>query len=186
MARNRTTSASVTTDRQTDADHERPRPVTRRGRGKNTVGRANKTSTKEAPAQDLVAANTRSDADAEIAELKGDSHEHTSVNHSYDLLTFFAAQLVEAQRLQKEAEGQIAKIVPQVTKEDDRQDIVTIPKPKGEAGDKKNGFNLRAAMQLDDTAQKDLYDAIQVCDLESPVCGDIAPSHYLVHIHNKY
>jgi hypothetical protein len=100
------------------------------------VGRANKTSTKEVPAQDLVAANTRSDADAEIAELKGDSHEHTSVDHSYDLLTFFAAQLVEAQRLQKEAEGQILKIVPQVTKKRPSR-YWMIPKPKGETGDKK-------------------------------------------------
>jgi hypothetical protein len=59
-------------------------------------------------------------------------------------------------------------------KEGDHQNIVAIPKPKGEAGDKKNGFNLRAAMQLDSDAQKDLYDAIQVCDLEgtSPDIGD--------------
>jgi hypothetical protein len=42
-------------------------------------------------------------------------------------------------------------------------DIITISKPKGEAGDKKNGFNLREAMKLSDDEQKDMYDAIQVC-----------------------
>jgi len=42
-------------------------------------------------------------------------------------------------------------------------DIITISKPKGQAGDKKNGFNLREVMKLSDDEQKDMYDAIQVC-----------------------
>jgi hypothetical protein len=50
---------------------------------------------------------------------------------------------------------------------------VAIPKPKGEAGDKKNGFNLRTAMQLGDAEQKDLYDAIQVSDLKLSISGNI-------------
>jgi hypothetical protein len=85
-------------------------------------------------------------------------------DHLRDFLTLYAAQLAEAQRLRKEAEGKIATVAPHVANEDGLQDIVIIPKPKGEAGDKKNGFNLREAMKLDDVAQKDLYDAIQVCD----------------------
>jgi hypothetical protein len=40
---------------------------------------------------------------------------------------------------------------------------LAIPKPKGEAGNKRNGFNLREAMDLDGDTKKDLYDAIQVC-----------------------
>ena len=82
--------------------------------------------------------------------------------HSRDLLTSLAAQLAEATRLQKEAEAKIARVAPHVANEHDNEDIVMISKPKGEAGDKKNGFNLREAMKLDEVAHKDLYDAIQV------------------------
>jgi hypothetical protein len=64
MPRTRTTSASVAADRQTDANDKRPLPVTKRGRGK-------KRATEEASAQDVVVANRRTDADTEIAELKG-------------------------------------------------------------------------------------------------------------------
>jgi hypothetical protein len=77
----------------------------------------------------------------------------------------FAAQLAKAKRHQKEAEDKIAlRDTPLVTGEGVRHDVITIPKPKGEAGDIKNGFNLREAMGLDDVAQKELYDAIQVCN----------------------
>jgi hypothetical protein len=92
------------------------------------------------------------------------------------IIIIITAQLAESQRLQKEAESQIAKIAPQAMQED--QDIVTIPKPKGEAGDKKNGFNLRKAMQLDDVAHKDLYDAIQVCGLELSYLATAFPSNF--------
>jgi len=88
---------------------------------------------------------------------------HVPTGHLWDLLMRFAAQLAKAQCLQKEAEGKVARVAPHVGNEHDRQDIMMIPKPKGEAGDKKNGFNLWEAMKLDDVAQKDLYDAIQVC-----------------------
>jgi hypothetical protein len=74
-----------------------------------------------------------------------------------------AAQLAEAQHLQKEAESKIASTAPHVINEGDRHDILAIPKPKGEAGNKRNGFNLREAMDLDGDTKKDLYDAIQVC-----------------------
>jgi hypothetical protein len=97
-------------------------------------------------------------------------HTFFNVNSSFAWFAdIFVAQLAEAQRLQKEAEGKIAKIASHRMKEDDRQDIMTIPKPKGEAGDKKNGFNLRTAMQLEGSEQKEIYDAIQVCvPLSSP------------------
>jgi hypothetical protein len=71
MPRNKTTA---TTDIQTDANCERPVPVPKKGRGKKTVGRANKETAKSTPAQDSVAANKCTDAEAEIAELKGDSY----------------------------------------------------------------------------------------------------------------
>lgn len=61
--------------------------------------------------------------------------------------------------------------------QDTTQAIATLSKPKGEAGDKKNGFNLREAMQLNDAAHKDLYDAIQVCELESSY--EIVPFKFL-------
>src|SRR5215510_10750144 len=100
----RTTSTSIAAEGQTNANHEQLLPVTKRGRGKKkTAGHTNETAAEEVHAQDLVVANTRTDADIEIAELKGNSHEHTSTGHLYDLLTFFAAQLVTAQCLQQEA-----------------------------------------------------------------------------------
>jgi hypothetical protein len=83
--------------------------------------------------------------------------------HLWDLLTSCADQLAEARRLWKEAEDRAAKEGPHITSGDGRQETIAIPKPKGEAGDKKNGFNLREAMMLGEGAQKELYDAIQVC-----------------------
>lgn len=69
------------------------------------------------------------------------------------------AQVAEAQRLQKEAEGKIASVAPH---DSNNENILAIVKPKGEAGNKKSGFNLREAMKLDGAVQKDQYDAIQV------------------------
>jgi hypothetical protein len=126
----------------------------RKARGAKTARSANKRAS--APLQDSAEANK--DAEMEIiAGLKG---VFILLMYLWDLLTLVAAQLVEAQRLQREAEGKVARLEQHERNEDDD---MMIRKPKGEAGDKKNGFNLREAMKLDDAGQKDLYDAIQVC-----------------------
>jgi hypothetical protein len=74
MTRNRTTP--ITPDGQADANRERPGTVPTKGRGKKTAGRASKGKAKDVSARDSVAANTSTGAEAEIAELKGDSHAH--------------------------------------------------------------------------------------------------------------
>jgi hypothetical protein len=83
--------------------------------------------------------------------------------HLWDRLTSCAGQLAEARRLWKEAEDKAAKEGPHITSGDGHQEAIAIRRPKGEAGDKKNGFNLREAMMLGEDEQKELYDAIQVC-----------------------
>ena len=47
----------------------------------------------------------------------------------------------------------------------DPNQIQMLSKPKGEAGDGRRGFNLREAMDLEGDANKELYEAIQVCIL---------------------
>jgi hypothetical protein len=83
--------------------------------------------------------------------------------HLWDLLTPCADQLAEARRLWKEAEDKAAKEGPHVASGGGHRETIAIQRPKGEAGDKKSGFNLREAMMLGEDAQKELYDAIQVC-----------------------
>jgi hypothetical protein len=148
------TSDSIATRRQTDVGRSAQSSTAKqKARGTKTARSANERAS--APLQDLTGANK--DTEMEIAGLKGVCIQLT---HLRDLLTLGAAQLVEAQRLQKEAEGKVARLGQHAANEDDD---MMIRKPKGEAGDKKNGFNLRMAMKLDDVGQKDLYDAIQVC-----------------------
>jgi hypothetical protein len=126
----------------------------RKGKGAKTARGANRRAS--APLQDPAEANK--DAEMEIiAGLKGVC---IKLTYFQDLLTLAAAQVVEAQRLQKEAEAKAARLEQH---ERDEGDDMMIRKPKGEAGDKKNGFNLREAMKLGDAGQKDLYDAIQAC-----------------------
>lgn len=45
-----------------------------------------------------------------------------------------------------------------------RQDVVVLYKPKGEAGDRRNGFNLREAMGMEGEEQKANYLAVVVRD----------------------
>jgi hypothetical protein len=44
----------------------------------------------------------------------------------------------------------------------DENTIEAIPKPKGEAGDKRRGFILRDATKLDGEENKEFFEAVQV------------------------
>ena len=56
--------------------------------------------------------------------------------------------------------------------EADVNEIQSIPRPKGEAGDQKRGFNLREAMKLGGDENKELFLAIEVYIVSDLVLWD--------------
>jgi hypothetical protein len=67
-------------------------------------------------------------------------------------------------RLAKEAaEARLAQAATDAAHRNmEREEIQVLKRPKGEAGDKKKGFELRKAMKLDGDENKELYDVILV------------------------
>jgi hypothetical protein len=68
------------------------------------------------------------------------------------------ALLAEMTKAKEAAEAKAAV----ASRDLERNEVEMIRRPKGEAGDRKRGFNMRTAMQLDGERNKELYEAIQV------------------------
>lgn len=148
---------------QENTSQEAPTQGSRQRSGEGTTSKAASGGRKSRKSKSNNATSRQTEElQAQLARVQGMSV--TTPAFSSPLMSQYIAQLAEAQAAQKKLEERAARGSAPAA---DQEEIQRIERPKGEAGDRKNGFVLQDAMGLEDKREE--YDEMLVSAISGSV-----------------